>query len=106
MQRQNCQGCINATVCGNNASMERIYLNVSVLFNRSLLMGQCELRVNGKPNNQTIDHDEPSCVELANFSNSNYSVTCPICNRSINHVIPNSNNSIKVCSDLGMYICG
>ena len=67
---------------------ERTHLNFTLLFNESLIDGECELFLNDiEP--QVIT--EQSCVELS--SNSNYSIQCPLCRqvgRHVNYVIPNS----------------
>ena len=90
---------------------ERIYLNISILFDQSLLMGApCDLIVNEEFDEFIY---EKSCIELLNFSNSNnYSVQCPISvcdsNHEINHVIPSSiftdnHMTLEQCSNSGMY---
>ena len=97
---QSCDDCINTRVCIIAA---RTYLNFTLLFDQSLISGECELLLNGIFN-QTIT--ERSCVKL--FSNLNYSIRCPICQQgehNINHVISNSifTNS-EDCFDSGKHI--
>jgi len=75
-----------------------IYLNFSRLFDQSISISPCELLVNGEFN---VEIGEVKCVKV--FSNSNYSIRCPICNREIHHVIPNSifSNNVEDCYDSG-----
>ena len=78
------------------------YLNVSVLFNRSLSSASpCELYLNTGP---PISLTEERCVEVS--SNVNYSIVCPICHDQyeVYYEIPNNTFfSIADCSDSGIY---
>ena len=93
----NCDACINVRVCNTATG---IYLNFSILFDQSLLMGQtCELLLNSE---FTVIITEQNCVELS--ASANYSIQCPICvHGDIHYVISNSIFAdVEDCFDSGM----